>query len=353
LKPINEAAAAGRVDFLTTLASLLERCRGLLRNAERPDLLKWTTGHLTQVLALTPGRACVESLLSGWRSATHDPGAIRRLAAQLASGQAPDVLLAALEEHAGEEALFELWACVLQELVLRGANLAGRPVVERQHPLAALPLYLRDAEKGLAAGLPRYGYSSASWGTPVEHPPGSTLPLTSARPLPSLQDETDETSRAQIGEAVQNWQHGSNGEVEIRVFHAASPLTSEERTASLLASLGLECLAGADAQTIRAREIPLGRALEILFSAACNGCAYNQGMQGAYGRLATWRSVAGLVGAAPRADIESVAHQAERCVWLTFDPTSDWFYELAWDLAVIAVRADGMSLAVLAATDTD
>jgi hypothetical protein len=50
---------------------------------------------------------------------------------------------------------------------------------------------------------------------------------------------------------------------------------------------------------------------------------------------------------------EAVVHLAEGCVWMTFDPTSAWFYEAPWDLAVIAFRPDRMSLAVLAATDTD
>jgi hypothetical protein len=65
-----------------------------------------------------------------------------------------------------------------------------------------------------------------------------------------------------------------------------------------------------------------------------------------------WKSLAGLAGA-PSDDVGTVADFARRCLWVSFEGGSDWFYQVAWDFALLAVRPDGMSLAVLAATDTD
>jgi hypothetical protein len=90
-----------------------------------------------------------------------------------------------------------------------------------------------------------------------------------------------------------------------------------------------------------------------LFSAASGGGAYNNGLRGAYGRLAMWQSLAGLAGAPPGAGLEEVAAVARSCLWLEFWAATPWFYGVAWDLGLVAVRPDGLSLAVLAATDTD
>ncbi|MFE5035151.1 DUF6183 family protein [Streptomyces sp. NPDC056683] len=74
---------------------------------------------------------------------------------------------------------------------------------------------------------------------------------------------------------------------------------------------------------------------------------------GAYGRLAAWRSLGGLVGAAPDAPIGHTARLVEQAHWFVADPSSDWFCLVAWDLAVAVLRAGGQEIAVLAATDTD
>jgi hypothetical protein len=90
-----------------------------------------------------------------------------------------------------------------------------------------------------------------------------------------------------------------------------------------------------------------------MFAAASMGGAYTSGLKGGYGRLAMWRSVAALVGADEQDPVEAVAALAERCRWLSFDATSAWFFQVAWDIGLVAVRPDGRSLATLSATDTD
>jgi hypothetical protein len=52
-------------------------------------------------------------------------------------------------------------------------------------------------------------------------------------------------------------------------------------------------------------------------------------------------------------EIRLRAGLASRCLWVSWDAASEWYCQVAWDLGLLAVRPDGMSLAVLAATDTD
>jgi hypothetical protein len=50
--------------------------------------------------------------------------------------------------------------------------------------------------------------------------------------------------------------------------------------------------------------------------------------------------------------VEAVAAAAERCRWAYFDAASWWLEHVGWDIGLVVVRPDGLSLAVLAATDT-
>ncbi|GAA1658095.1 DUF6183 family protein [Actinoplanes couchii] len=90
-----------------------------------------------------------------------------------------------------------------------------------------------------------------------------------------------------------------------------------------------------------------------LFGAASDGGAHSRGGFGAYGRLATWRSVAALTGAPPGATVREVAALAEDCTWVSFGPDSEWFNGDGWDLGFAVLSPDGRRLAVLAATDAD
>jgi uncharacterized protein (TIGR02996 family) len=353
---LDKALRSQQLRFLAAIFYVLERCRAHI--APLPD---WMSDDLDMVLARTPGMTFVRTLLSVLRIWPHEVEATRKLASQLAGCQPHDLLLSALEEHS-DEPVFELWACTLQELVLRGGHLEGLPVVERflkkmqgqNHPLRRLPLHLVEAEQGLENCLPQYSPTSSWWPTlfgPSQTPAGSPLRLTAARPLPVWSGTNDVASIAELQASVQMWGEESSGCVEAQVFRVASPLTSDDLSVPLLQEMRLDCLAGA--RDIRAKRISLREVISLLFRAAADGGAYTRGVKGAYGRFAMWRSIAALAGAAPSEDIEIVARLAERCVWVYFDAASDWFHQLAWDLGVMALRPDGMSLAVLAATDED
>jgi uncharacterized protein (TIGR02996 family) len=358
---VGDALRARRLECLTTLVYLLERCCEHSAKTPYPQLPNWMPDDLDRLLARTPGRTFVRSILSVLRIWPHNAAATRKVASQLAGCQPQDVLLAALEQHGNEQVFFELWACTLQELVLRGAHLEGLSVVERflkklrgqNHPLGTLPLCLVEAEQGLSSFLPQYTSTSPQptlFG-PSQVPPGSPLPLPSARPLPVVSETSDPAATAAIHAAVQSWGGESQGRDEVRIFQAGSPLASHDVTVSLLQEMRLDCLAGAG--DIRAKQTSLREVISLLFRAAANGGTDTRGLQGAHGRLAMWQSIAGLAGARPGEDIDTVARLAERCMWVYFDAASSWFHQLGWDLGVMALRPDGMSLAVLAASDED
>jgi uncharacterized protein (TIGR02996 family) len=348
---LERQASAGRMDFLSGLAVTLERGRDLIQNRKWPGIVSVTRDHLRFLLALTPGLASAEGLLRVLAERPDDT-AMPAAASVLASGQTPSVLLTLLARHGADRRLAELLACLVQEMVLRGVILDGQPSVEELregHPLAALPLHLTGIEQGLGHYLPSYETRTINFQR-------TQAPRAAARPLPSglgaspavFSDVTDEAARSDIGAAVRNWQEKSNGLVEARVLRASRPLTEDDLTLGLLTALGLEPLQGA----VSAGCVPPSEAACALFSAACNGGAYSDGHRGAYGRLQMWRSMAGLAGAGRGEGIEALAALAERCLWVSFG-ASDWFYDLAWDVGLLALRPGGTSLAVLAATDTD
>ena len=64
-------------------------------------------------------------------------------------------------------------------------------------------------------------------------------------------------------------------------------------------------------------------------------------------------SFTALLGFAGDTNPEEVERAAERAVWLDFGNTTNWFYDVAWDLGLIVLHGDNRSMSVLAASDTD
>ena len=98
--------------------------------------------------------------------------------------------------------------------------------------------------------------------------------------------------------------------------------------------------------------LPASGALGALFGAAHGGGAYGRREWGAYARLHAWQSLGALAGCAPTASAEAVAAEALRCEWFEFGGT-DWFAHIAGDLGLMCVRPDRLSVALLAASDSD
>lgn len=346
--------AQGDASFLADLGIALA---GTYGSDSRPI---WQYGsvfdHLLRLLATTPGPGNVPQALRLVSSAqTADRKLDRYAASLLASSHPAEELAYAFTGHASEE----LRACLVHELVLRGADVTETPGIAgwatsahwRRHPLGWLPLALSEVEG--QPDLPRYNAQGSSYSMPFGPPEDRNVAVVAEVHVPSAQETTTETAAKGIGAAVANWVDESNGRVEARVFELAGPLEAESVPRALL-GLGLESLKGAGRKTsFSVAACPPDRAWRVLFAAASTGGAYNSGARGAYGRLAVWQSLAGLTGAAEAATAEDVEARVRECAWYGFSAGTKWFERVAWDIGLVAVSPEHRRLSVLAATDTD
>lgn len=268
------------------------------------------------------------------------------IAGLLAYAQTPETLYTLLDRYADTPVYTETIACVVQESLFRGVGVAGHPSVERlwqrlqrdRHPLASLPLTLLPEEEA--------------------EEESEALPNSASNTERRAVDITTDQDRDRITAAVANWVEESNGRVAARVARLEPPASSaEDVTPALLGTLGPEFDRDAEPDQPAGRsifQVTLSEAFAYLFSAARNGGAYNYGLGAAYGRHETWLSVAGLCGAEPDADFETVARSAAQSDWLCFDTAGGWFDSVrVWEIGLVALRPGGATLAALAATDTD
>ncbi|MFK0063607.1 DUF6183 family protein [Streptomyces werraensis] len=317
--------------------------------------------HLLRLLTTTSGQEHVEQALRLVSAAS--PGnrkLVRYVASLLADGQtAEDLALAFTGGSSRATASEELRACLVQELVLRGVTVAESPAIEAwatsshwgYHPLAWLPLELSVIEE--TPPLPSYSVGGASYSIPYGPQDGPGVALGSVTPLPQVTETTTEEFSQAATAAVANWAEESNGRSEAGMYELAEPVEAEILP-GLLAALGLECLSGVGPRTPFALSACRPEhAWRMLFAAASTGGAYNNGVYGAYGRLAAWRSLAALSGASTAAPVGEVERNIQECDWYRFGAATKWFERVAWDIGLVSVAPRARRIAVLAATDTD
>lgn len=277
-----------------------------------------------------------------WGDVRYD---VREVAWWLASAQPAEHLLDALTTADPAD---ELAACLLQETALRHGATAAAGFAERLraagHPLAGLPLRALPAEKD--HWLPRHpGPARPDW-----TPPGAGAPPADGLTDPGVSaSEVDWPDARRALSAHRAWISDDEYGTEARLFRLDGPLAPGEFGGSVLRALGLDSAGGAFAGTRRATAPDV---LRTLFSGASGGSAYGPGLYGAYGRLASWESLAALVGLEP-GDHAAVERAADRCAWIFY--TSDWHLQVhpSMDVGIAALRPDGRTVAVIAATDSD
>lgn len=353
-KVADRSLARGDAAFLADLGIALAGAYG--SDAGRIWQYRSVFDYLLRLLATTSGPGNVAQALRLVSSAGAADGKLDRYAASLlASSQPAKELAVAFTGHATEE----LRACLVHELVLRGAGVMETPGIAgwamsphwRHHPLGWLPLALSDVEG--QPDLPSYGARGGSHSMPYDPSAGSKVRGDAGAHVPSAEETTTEAAAKGIGAAVANWAEESNGRIEARVFDLAAPLEAES-VPSMLLGLGLECLKGAGKKTaLSVAACPPDQAWRVLFAAASTGGAYNSGIRGAYGRLAAWQSLASLSGIAEGDPVEEVEARARECAWYGFGAETKWFERVAWDIGLAAVSPERRRLAMLAATDTD
>jgi hypothetical protein len=359
-----------RTGDLLELAAAIEQGCDVAGEARIP--FEAVADHVEEVLALTPGSDHVEGLLallaqervrSVQRPRPREMR-VRAFASRLGHGQTKDALNAAILRLGDKKAHAEVLACWVHELVLRGTSLDREPAVvdfharltEDKHPLAALPLTMLGAESEAPTYMPMYGASAISKAVArLESGPQSTrtIPPPGEHAAPRTTRVENAALEGRLREAVVPWTIGSNGKAEAKVFRL-DPVLDTSPGRWLLRALPLDCVVAPEA--LHAERTGADAVWGSLFAAAANGGAYSSGLGGAYGRLAAWTSLAALVDApatATPAQIDASAASAQFLVFGAASSAGGWWHDIAWDIGLLAVRADGASVAVLAATDTD
>ncbi|WP_327233540.1 DUF6183 family protein [Streptomyces sp. NBC_01317] len=325
--------------------------------------------YVLHVLSTHPGVQSLRSLLrvpvSRHSDGSDRTGAERRLAFFVACNhRIDDIANSVFTMEYQSVHSREFMACLLQELVLQSVEVEEYPVlrsfaeklVNVGHPLAVLPLSLLPEEHGLR----RPSDAADDWTWTVPPTPFVSFGTAELRSAPSTQQRTACIGMTELtvpavadvmGAAIQHWCTQSNGKISAQEFWAPDPVREEDFPAAFQ-SLPLIPWP-ADQAPARLYPSSSDSVLRVLLTAAVRGPAYGFGLYGAYGRLATWRSLAGLTGASADAPITHTAELVRQARWFRVDTASVWFYGVAWDLAVAVLRSGGQEIAVLAATDTD
>ncbi len=287
-----------------------------------------------------------------------DPNArIRRLASFLGFAQ-PFEVLDEVVRDADIRRHEELMACWMQEHLIRHGSIGEHSQVaafwsglaQRQHPLTALPLRLLPSESHLWELLPTYRSTDARSVTSrrsVDESQCEPAVLDKRLTIEGLLTVPDDLTRPFAG-----WLKESNGRVDAHACAISEGTFDRADFAETLLRLDVSALAGAGSQDIRCHKVPYERALEALFSAGSGGGAYGGSVHAAYARLFAWRSMAAFMRV-QFTDLEELDRLARDSMWFLFDSSSDWFYDIAWDIGVVCIPSDGRSMTLLAATDTD
>nr|WSY51631.1 DUF6183 family protein [Streptomyces sp. NBC_00886] len=365
---IQHRVSSGDFEWATLLGT--ELARRAVHEGEESSEHGFLLHRLQTALATTAGQQSLRALMclpsSLQAGASAQTRAERRLAHMVALGHRPaDIVPVVYGEQLGTAASDEFRACLLQELVLEGVAVPeypllrsfGEALVTEEHPLAPLPLHLLPAERALLR--PTHAPHDWTWALPPatveKHSDQPELRVSPEMRRRSVAVDPADITVPEVAEAmsaaVRHWLEESNGTVAAQEFWSASPVSPDD-FAAVFERLPLTAWPTGEARA-RLHPATSDRVLRVLLTSAVRSPAYGNGMFGAYGRLAAWRSLGGLVGAAPDAPIDHTAMLVEQAHWFIADPSSDWFHQVAWDLAVAALRPGGQEIAVLTATDTD
>jgi hypothetical protein len=343
VKAIDEAIGQAR---MTWLAGLLV---ALLRAHPPTELMRHGFEVALRRLATMPCDASRVALVReaavrgrAWGEVRYE---LAEVAEWLAIGQPVARLLEVFETA---DATDELAACLLQETALRYDATAAAGFAERLsaagHPLATLPLHRTPAEN--EHQLPRYGEPPQ----PRFDTPGDGAP---PAPGPDAIDVTaTRLNWPGAGGALsahRNWLADDGYGAEAGLFLLNRPLTPADFGASLLRVLGADSVGRTPTS---ARRVTTTDVLRKLFTGAAGGGPYGGRRFGAYGRLASWESLAALVGV-PDGDPATIESAAGRCAWLF--ATSDWHLQVhpALDVGIAVLRPDHRQVAILSVTTSD
>jgi hypothetical protein len=298
---------------------------------------------------------------------------VRRRALDLATRQPLEVLeeLLASSEAADEEVL-ALW---VQELVVGGLELAGRPAVVSWregagHPVASLPLHLHGWERWIAGRVLRPHLT-----------PKARWPSSWSAQAPDLLASVRQSRRDDGWPFLAKTKAPPPGEpceVELEPVPAPPPwseplldgvagcwVSKDELVLgpALIARAWTQLAEGGRAaglgptkikssQVLHFQRLDGAGALDLLFANLAQGGPYEDKLYGAWSRRRAWDLLASGSGEAPGEAIDRIAEGAEGCEWAAFY-IKGYHCMDGWDHGLACVRADRRTLLISAGTATD
>lgn len=334
-RQLDALVARGNRDELVRLAATLTGCpRTWLTDSVGRRLLRRLALTPSLLPALLDAIELVADRPDSVGAGPHRFGRSHELEDMVAQRRDPAEFVAALRERSRQRDFF---AGLMQSLVCRGVDLRAVPeaqvfrdeLVDLGHPLGVLPLAPTPLEAALVLGdYSLDGWGSAGWSAPS----GVEAELVPAAVVRA------EAVPEPLDDAVRFWGQRDSG----RFLLEQRPRSVDLRT------LPLECVS--DARTSQVRAEPT-EVFARLFSAASNGGAYGGGEGNARARRSAFRSVRAFCSD-DELEAEEIVAEAARCTWWLFF-NGRFFANVAWDLGAACLRSDGVTLLVLAATDTD
>jgi hypothetical protein len=258
-----------------------------------------------------------------------------------------------------------LLAYLSQELLLRGIPIDEyEPITtfltairNKQHDeiqqMAWLPNRLMPVEQSLARKRDFTEYAPKhslyiGWGPSINWRFDQTyssigLKHTPRPKSPKLKELIDPEIHERIIAVTEDWPRFT-----AHIFKARKTLRASDISPALLARSGGACFDSAS--HIALQRISLREVYKGLFATIEGGPTYGPGTTPAIARHRTWKSLSGLCGAAQAASVEEINTICEQSQWFSFGADGTWFYASLWGLGLIALRPDGKTLALFAAT---
>lgn len=350
-------------------AELAALARGLeaAATSAQADAYEKVVDLVEDQLALTPSDAAIDAILALSDEPRTKSVVVPRtsharqcgLASRLGYAQTKQAFVSALQRHGGRHR--DLFACWMHELVLRRVSLVREPSAQKLaeeltkegHRLAGLSLELRPIEREAPSYMPLYGDRGLT-GVLEALANGPMSARTMPPPAEGKDVQVTEIPASPLlVNAVKPWQTGKRGKVETKAFELGVTLSPNLLGSWLLRALPLESTKGVPREGLDCKRVQPESVFGPLFAAAANGGAYSSGIGGAYGRREAWTTLGALAGAPDGASIDEIERAAGKTVFLSFGAEGPWFYDVAWDLGVLALQEDGQKLVVLAATDAE
>jgi len=295
-----------------------------------------------------PGIAPLRSLVRLLRGRPPIPADQARFAENVAEHRSGPELEAFLDEADEDPRSIEFWACLLQEAVIRSADLSGRTAPEairrrlrtRGHPLASLPLRKLEPELN---GLLWLVNDRTWYDVPrLDELAESRQMLDPLSLSPGQVEGVEVTASGEVDAMLSAFTEAGWFQTDARVFRLARAV---DDVSSILGGLALPYW---DASGwAMACGTDLSEVLRTLFFDAR---AFQHGPTGAYARLKAWQSVAGMVGQPIPLNPDELAKT--ECQWAAFDGQTGWFHG-ARRVGLACLRPDGRTVAVVAAIGND